>query len=108
MGIFPDDSAGKLCYTRVSQTSQAGAPMVSRPPDTAGQRVSSTKAAMPSDIQAPGPLKVMRNTTSIMARNTGRARYLWVATASMRSVRVGLPSRLLLRTALRTTRSTNR
>ena len=88
--------------------SQPGARRAARALAAPGQSASSTNQAMPSESHLPGPLKVTRNTSSIMARKSGIARYLCVATASMRSVTVRCPSRLLRRTEARTTRSTNR
>ena len=40
---------------------------------TPGHKTSSTNQAMPSDSHAPGPLKVTRNTASIIPKNTGIA-----------------------------------
>ena len=88
--------------------SQAGAWREASHPAAPGQSTSSKNQAMPSESHLPGPLKVMRNTSSIMARKRGMAQIRWVATASMRSVTVRSPSRLFFRTEERTTRSTNR
>ena len=77
-------------------------------PAAPGHSTSSTSQAMPSDIQAPGPLKVTRNTASIIPRKTGMAQIRWVATASIRSVTVRSPPWSFFFTAERTTRSTNR
>jgi hypothetical protein len=91
-----------------SPLSHPGARTASSHPDTPGHRTSSTNQAMPSDIQAPGPLKVTRNTASIIPRKTGMAQIRWVATASIRSVAVRSPSWLFFFTEERITRSTNR
>ena len=91
-----------------SPMSHSGARRDASHPDIPGHSASSTNQAMPSDIHAPGPLKVARNTASIIPRNTGMAQIRWVATASIRSVTVRSPSWFFFRTEERTTRSTNR
>ena len=48
------------------------------------------RASTPSASICPGP-KVRANIHSIISRNTGMARTLWVTMASMRSDRVGAP-----------------
>lgn len=50
------------------------------------------RASTPSASICPGP-KVRANIHSIISRNTGMARTLWVTMASMRSDRVGAPQR---------------
>ena len=88
--------------------SQPGAWSAASQPDTPGHNTSSTNQAMPSESHAPGPLKVSRNTASIIPRNRGMAQILWVATASMRSVTVSAPPWFPRLTEARTTRSTKR
>ena len=77
----------------MSRRSHSAAPKWTSHPPAPGLRTSSINQAMPSLSHFPGPEKVRRNITSIMAKNTGMAKILCVTTASIRSVIVCFPPR---------------
>ena len=66
-------------------------------------KTSPTRNSTPSERKEPMGPKVMANMASIMRRNTGMARYLWVTMASILSERVRASRGLPFTTAASTT-----